>query len=328
LTHRWLNYINMPTGEYLQYGGQAVIEGVMMRSPRYFAIACRSPKQEIVLQSEPIEATWIGRQKWLKRPFLRGTLALLDAMALGIKALQFSANVQLEEEKKEAPEGEAAKVVPDSKSASIQGFAVGGAMVFALIFGMFLFVFLPTYISDLLKARHWQDRSLNMLDGVLRITIFVIYVSVIGMLKDIQRVFQYHGAEHKAVNTLEANLPLTLENAKLQTRLHPRCGTSFIMVVLIISIFVFSFLPRPPIFLRMPLHMIALPIIAGFAYEAIRLAGRFKTKAITKLAFAPGLLSQFLTTREPTDDQIEVALIALKTVVEKEVERDQAVPVA
>jgi uncharacterized protein YqhQ len=300
----------MPTGEYLQYGGQAVIEGVMMRSPRYFAIACRNPQQEVVLLSEPIAATWIGRQKWLKRPFLRGTLALLDAMALGIRALQFSSNVQLAEPPKEGEE--------PKKPESIQGFAVGGAIVFAMAFGMFLFVGVPTMVSDLFRARHWSDSSLNMMDGVIRIAIFIAYIAVISILKDIRAVFQYHGAEHKAVNTLEANLPLTIENAKQQTRLHPRCGTSFIMVVLILSIILFSFLPRPALYLRMPMHMVALPIIAGLAYEAIRLAGRFKAKTLTKLAFAPGLLSQYLTTREPTDDQIEVALAALRTVVEKE----------
>lgn len=317
----------MPTGEYLQYGGQAVIEGVMMRSPRFFAVACRAPNDEIVLQAEALAITWIGRQKWLKKPFLRGSLALVDAMMLGIRALTFASNIQLDERYAKTPPTDAvADPAPESAataekptpSSSIQGIAIGGAMVVGLGFGVVLFFVVPTLISEFFKRYGWSVGALNMLDGVLRILIFLGYIMLIGLNKEIRRVFQYHGAEHKAINTLEDGQEMSLENARAQTRLHPRCGTSFVIIVLLLSILVFSVLPRPVVYLRIPMHLLMLPVIAGIAYEAIRLAGRFRSSFWTKIAFAPGLLTQYLTTREPDDRQIEVALAALNSVIERE----------
>ncbi|MCS7308638.1 MAG: DUF1385 domain-containing protein [Armatimonadota bacterium] len=298
----------------LQYGGQAVIEGVMMRSPRYFAVACRHPNGEIVLKLEDLANSWLARLKWLNRPFLRGTLALLDAMALGIRALRFSADVQLEEQ------------VQTAQQKRINDIAIGSTMVIGLLVGIGLFVALPTALTQLLPWKH--PVLLNMLDGVLRIAFFLAYVAAVGNLKEIRRVFQYHGAEHKAINTLEAGLPLTLENARAQSRIHPRCGTSFVMVVLILAIFVFSLTGRPPVWIRIPLHIALLPLVAGVAYEAIKFAGRYKDSRFTRWLLAPGLWSQQLTTREPEDAQIEVALRALQAVVEQERQTSEVVSAA
>jgi uncharacterized protein YqhQ len=297
----------------LQYGGQAVIEGVMMRSPRYFAVACRHPNGDIVVKLEDLAHSWLARLKWLNRPFLRGTLALLDAMALGIRALRFSADVQLEEQ---------TQTVQQKR---INDLAIGSTMVVGLLIGLGLFVALPTTLTQLLP---WKNPVLlNMLDGILRIALFLGYVVAVGNLKEIRRVFQYHGAEHKAINTLEAGLPLTMENAKQQSRIHPRCGTSFVMVVLILAILVFSLTGRPPIWLRIPLHIALLPLVAGVAYEVIKFAGRYKESRWTRWLLAPGLWSQRITTREPEEAQIEVALRALQAVVAQE-QRGNEEPVA
>jgi len=297
----------------LQYGGQAVIEGVMMRSPRYFAVACRHPNGDIVVKLEDLAHSWLARLKWLNRPFLRGTLALLDAMALGIRALRFSADVQLEEQ---------TQTVQQKR---INDLAIGSTMMVGLLIGLGLFVALPTTLTQLLP---WKNPVLlNMLDGILRIALFLGYVVAVGNLKEIRRVFQYHGAEHKAINTLEAGLPLTMENAKQQSRIHPRCGTSFVMVVLILAILVFSLTGRPPIWLRIPLHIALLPLVAGVAYEVIKFAGRYKESRWTRWLLAPGLWSQRITTREPEEAQIEVALRALQAVVAQE-QRGNEEPVA
>lgn len=298
----------------LQYGGQAVIEGVMMRSPRYFAVACRRPNGDIVVKLEDLANSWLARLKWLNRPFLRGTLALLDAMALGIRALRFSADVQIEEQ---------TQTVQQKR---INDLAVGSTMVLGIAIGVGLFVALPTALTQLLP---WKNPVLlNMLDGIIRIALFLGYVMAVGNLKEIRRVFQYHGAEHKAINTFEAGLPLTMENARQQSRIHPRCGTSFVMVVLILAIFVFSLTGRPPIWLRIPLHIALLPVVAGIAYEVIKFAGRHKESRFTRWLLAPGLWSQRITTREPEEAQIEVALCALQAVVEQERRVDEPIAVA
>jgi uncharacterized protein YqhQ len=298
----------------LQYGGQAVIEGVMMRSPRYFAVACRRPNGDIVVKLEDLANSWLARLKWLNRPFLRGTLALLDAMALGIRALRFSADVQLEEQ---------TQTVQQKR---INDLAVGSTLVLGIAIGVGLFVALPTALTQLLP---WKNPVLlNMLDGIIRIALFLGYVMAVGNLKEIRRVFQYHGAEHKAINTFEAGLLLTMENARQQSRIHPRCGTSFVMVVLILAIFVFSLTGRPPIWLRIPLHIALLPVVAGIAYEVIKFAGRHKESRFTRWLLAPGLWSQRITTREPEEAQIEVALCALQAVVEQERRVNEPIAVA
>ncbi|HSV73330.1 MAG TPA: DUF1385 domain-containing protein [Chthonomonadales bacterium] len=318
--------------EYLQYGGQAVVEGVMMRSPRYFAVACRKPDGEIVLRAEPIEASFLGRLQWLKRPFLRGSLALIDAMALGMKALNFSAQVQAEaipqkgavavQEDSGVPSTEApAASAPAGSSPKINDIVIGGVMVLAFLLGVVIFVALPTLLTQLVQTHIGVSHptALNVVDGIIRIAIFLAYVASIARMKNIRRVFQYHGAEHKAINTLEAGGELSVEVCSKASRIHHRCGTSFVIIVLLASILVHSLFPRPPhYFARVVLHTALIPLVAGVAYEVIRLAGRMRNARVLTALLAPGRWTQGLTTREPDVDQVEVALTALKAVVDRE----------
>ena len=323
----------MPQGEYLQYGGQAIVEGVMMRSPRYFAVACRAPNGEIILRCEPLEKTWIGRQKWLKKPFLRGSLALFDAMALGSRAMKFASDVQLAPQYQPKKEGE--EVVPPSEPATpdnaavsggkIQDTALGASLVIGVLIGLFIFVYLPNLLAQTLQKKGWTGMQINALAGLIKIVIFFGYLSLIGSFQGIKEVFKYHGAEHKAINTMEANQELNLGNCMQQTRLHPRCGTSFAIIVLLVSVILFTFVPRypmgenHPIFvnatIRLLIEIIILPFISGLAYEVIRIAGKFKNSGFVRTLLWPGLMSQYITTREPEDKHIEVALQALKAVV-------------
>ena len=341
-----------PDGATLQYGGQAVIEGVMMRGPRYFAVACRKPDGDIVVEREEVDKSIVGKFKWLNRPFLRGTLALIDAMALGTRALAFASNVQLQAQqaKQNAMGTEAASptplkrleeealssaasivngvpvVVPEQKSTTqkINDIAIGGTLIFSLCFAVALFIALPTLLTGLLfrhaglarQIASHRSSSLNVSDGLIRMAIFFGYISLISMMKNIREVFMYHGAEHKAINTLEAGLPLTIENALKASRIHPRCGTSFIFIVLVINLIVFTVLPRPDFILtRMLLHIAVTPIVAGIAYEVIKFAGKFRRNPLVMAVLAPGMWSQYLTTREPNAGQIEVALAALTSVL-------------
>ncbi len=308
--------------EYLQYGGQAVIEGVMMRGPRFFAVACRRPDGSICVREEPVRSGALARAPFLNKPFVRGALALFDAMALGMRALSFSAQVQAEAEQGTEPEGEAGRRAP------ISDIAIGVTMVIAFAFGMGLFVALPTTLTQLVQgALQIHSPFLrNVTDGVLRIAIFMAYISLISLMHNVRRVFQYHGAEHKAINTLEEQRDVTLAEALTSSRIHPRCGTSFIVVVLVVSIIVHSLLPRPEnALVRVALHLGLLPVIAGIAYEAIRFAGRRRASALTAM-MAPGLWTQQITTREPSTDQVEVALAALTAVMRMETGAPAATP--
>ena len=338
------------TSPNLQYGGQAVIEGVMMRSPRYFAVACRKPDGSIVVQREEVDKSILGKLKWLNVPFLRGTLALIDAMALGSKALAFASKVQLEADQQASanhetpadanvpaseihtpvtamPEVTSTEKASPAASANdkINDIKIGGSMAFGLVFGLALFVMLPTALTGgMQKLGLWQasshrDRYANILDGLIRMAIFFGYIGAISLMPQIRRVFEYHGAEHKAINTLEAGLPLNNGNALSASRIHPRCGTSFIFIVMVINLIVFAFLPRPEnFFLRFLLHLAVIPFVAGVSYEIIKLAGQFRRFPIVMAIFAPGMWSQYLTTREPDNSQVEVALAALNSVLEAE----------
>jgi Predicted metal-dependent enzyme len=233
--------MNAQRPAYWRYGGQAVIEGVMMRSPRYFAVACRKPDGDMIVHAEPIEKTILGKLQFLNRPLLRGIFMLIDSLALGIKSLHFSSQVQIQHD----PE-----IKPMSKP--VQDIAIGASALGGFAIGMFLFFVLPTLLTDWLAREGWGTIARNMVDGGLRIAIFLLYVGLIGLMPDIRRVFQYHGAEHKAINALEEEGVVSVDAARRQTRLHPRCGTSFVLLVLILSIFVFAFLGRPPAYIRIP----------------------------------------------------------------------------
>jgi len=320
------------TREYLQYGGQAIPEGVMMRSPHFFSVACRAPNGEIIAHTEAIEKTWIGRQKWLKFPFLRGSLAIIDAMALGSRAMRFAMKIQLDEAYQPPSDIPAATPTPamvDKAATSnrIQDAAVGSTLVIGMAIGVVIFVILPNTIAEQFTRWGVGPMGKNIITEVIKILFFIGYVGGIGLMPDIRRVFCYHGAEHKSINTLEAGQDLELVNCGAQTRLHPRCGTSFAMIVLILSLLVFTFVPRYPIpglptyqnvAVRVCVELLILPFIAGIAYEALRLAGKFRNRKIVNFFFKPGLWSQYLTTREPDESQIEVALVALKQVVASE----------
>jgi len=314
--------------EYLQYGGQAIIEGVMMRSPRYFAIACRAPNGDIVLTTEALEKTWMGRQKWLKWPFFRGSLALLDTMALAIKSMRFAANVQTDPKFAAADEAAAAgKPVEAAPSKRVQDAAIGATMVVSLGLGLFLFNYLPNLIAQSLERFGASGMLINFATEVVKVVIFIAYLWAIGKLPDVTEVFKYHGAEHKAINAMEADEPLNLDSVQNQTRLHPRCGTSFAICVLLVSMLVFTFVPRYPFgqlgyladaTVRFGVELVLLPLISGIAYELIRAAGRARNSAVFQTLIWPGLMSQYLTTREPEQRHVEVSMLSLQAVIEAE----------
>ena len=315
----------MPKGEYLQYGGQAIIEGVMMRSPRYFSIACRAPNGEIVIQTEHLEKTWIGRQSWLKLPFLRGSLALLDSMALGTKAMRFASAVQIDPKYADPDDPTPDPVAETPKK--VQDTTIVGALVVSLAFGVLLFDFLPNYVAELSRGwmgiRKGQSGTItNVVAELVKALLFFGYIGLIGLAPDIREVFKYHGAEHKAINALEHDRPLEKDACLSESRIHPRCGTSFAIIVLLVGFVVFAFLPRYPLgesaskvlnaTIRFVIELCILPFIAGVSYELLRLAGKFRDQKLVNAAFQPGMWSQRLTTREPEAKHVEVAIAALQ----------------
>jgi len=340
----------VPKGEYLQYGGQAIIEGVMMRSPRYFSIACRAPNGEIVIQTEAIEKTWIGRQKWLKYPFLRGSLALLDSMALGTKAMRFASAIQIDPKyggdaqapgALEAAVETAGVAVPKETPKRVQDASIVGALVVSLVFGVALFDYLPNLVAE--WSRGWMGIKkgesgtiTNVVAEVVKAAIFFGYIGLIGLMPDIQEVFRYHGAEHKAINALEHDRPLEVGPCLSESRIHPRCGTSFAIIVLLVGFVVFAFLPRYPlgeqaskifnVTVRFAMELVILPLIAGVSYELLRLAGRFRDQKLVNAAFQPGMWSQRLTTREPQAKHVEVAVAALQACLDAEAGNHGPVP--
>lgn len=279
-------------------GGQAVIEGVMMRGFGKVATAVREPDGKINVQVNNVNSI-SDKYKILKLPFLRGSVSLFESLILGIKSLSFSAQAAGEEDEQ----------LTDKELA--------GTIFFALILACGLFIAIPTFAAKFLKTMTDDPMILNLAEGFLRLIIFFGYIFVISRMKDIQRVFQYHGAEHKTIFCYEANLPLTVENVKKFPRLHPRCGTAFLLIVMIVSIFVFAFLGWPDLWLRISSRIILLPVVAGISYEIIRFAGRSKNSFV-RLAIMPGLWLQYLTTREPDDSMIEVAIESLKAVSPQE----------
>ena len=308
------------------YGGQAVIEGVMMRGPRYFAIACRRANKTIIVAQEPISSI-LTKLRWLNKPFLRGALSLIDALVLGIRALTFSANiamedVQAEEAAKKAEESggnqPAKPAGGDEKPERINDLVVTGTMVLGIVLGLGLFIVLPNLLAAL--AHHWTKNRiyLNLIEGFIRITIFVGYVASVSLLKDIRRVFEYHGAEHKIINTYEDHQELTQEEVSKRTTVHVRCGTSFILIVMVVSIVVFSFLPWRSGLERVLSRLVLLPVVAGISYEVTRFAGRHRKSALLRALLSPGLWMQKITTRQPSPDQVEVAKTALESVFDAE----------
>lgn len=280
-------------------GGQAVIEGVMMRGKTHVAVAVRQPDGEISVDVRPVNSI-SDRYPILKKPFLRGVVSLVESLVMGMKALAYSAQVSGDEDEK-----------LDSKEMALT-IAVSAGLA------ILLFIVIPTWSMRFLTGITQDHMALNLAEGVLRMTIFLAYIAAISSMNDIQRVFQYHGAEHKTIYTYEAGLPLKVENVRPFSTLHPRCGTNFLMIVMLISMFIFTFLGWPSLLERIASRIILMPVIAGVSYELIRYAGAHTDNPLVRIAITPGLLLQKLTTRQPDDSQIEVAIASLKAVVPPE----------
>ena len=299
-------------------GGQAVMEGVMMRGPEKMAISVRKPDGEIVTKVEDVKIK--KKSIWLKIPVVRGCINFFGSMVTGVKALMYSAEfVDLEEE------GEPSKF--DKWLEKVFGDKLKDAVVyFSVILSMFmsvgLFILLPTWIVSLLDFVTESVVIKNLSEGVVRIVIFLTYLYLSSLLPDIKRVFQYHGAEHKSIACYEAGEELTVENARKNIRLHPRCGTSFLLIVMVISIICFSFMGWQNIWIRTVTRLALMPVIAGLSYEVIKLAGRYDN-FLTRILSFPGLCLQKLTTNEPDDSQLEVALEAIKAVIPESKEDDK-----
>jgi len=278
-----------------QYGGQAVIEGVMMRGPASYAVAVRKQDGQISLKSEAV-ASLSQRYPFLKWPLVRGVVALAESMIVGVQTLTYSANESAGEEEEQLSARE-----------------IFWTVLLAVGLAALLFIVIPSVAAHFLTglSPFWQ----NMAEGLVRIGIFLIYVVAISRMPDIARVFQYHGAEHKVIHTLEAGEPLTVEFARGHSTLHPRCGTSFLLLVMVLTILIYSFLNTPQLWWRIVSRLLLLPVVAGISYELLKFSGRHADSVWLKWSIAPGLWLQKLTTREPDDSQLEVAIFALQSVL-------------
>jgi uncharacterized protein YqhQ len=277
---------------------------VMMRAPRAMAIAVRRPSGEIVVQKDEI-VPLSERFPVVKLPIVRGAVGLFQSLVVGVKALNFSANEALVEEEAEEQAGE---------KKELSSWAMAGTMAVAFGFGILLFFIMPLYLTRLLVPIIGDSNLVfNLVDGVIRVAVFLLYIWGISRMNDIQRVFQYHGAEHKSIFAFEAGEALTVANVRKYSRLHPRCGTSFLLIVMVVSIVIFSMIPKPwPFYFKAGSRVVLLPLIAGVSYEFLKWSAKNDAATLVKLIIAPGLALQRLTTREPDDSQMEVAIRSLE----------------
>lgn len=281
------------------YGGQAVIEGVVMRGTRHIAMAMRAPDGSIQLYQE--ELGGIFKNRWMKLPFLRGLTGLWDALIIGVRFLTISANTQTGEDEK------------------IEGWPLYATLAFSLAIGIGLFFLLPAGVGQMAESYlKWSSFWGNVLEGILRLALLVGYIWAIGFMPDIKRVFQYHGAEHKTINTFEAGEELTPENVAKHSLEHPRCGTSFLLTLVVISIIVFSLLGPLSPWVRISSRLVLLPLLASLAYEYIRFVAYHIEKPFFRFIIKPNLALQHLTTRQPTVDQLEVAIASFNAMYVKE----------
>jgi uncharacterized protein YqhQ len=308
------------------YGGQAVIEGVMMRGRRFVACAVREPKGSVVIISEPL-STAIYASGWAKVPFLRAVTILWDTVVLGTKMLLYSANIALAEEVRKEQIDKKDTAVP----AVLSGGATFGTLAVSLTLGIGLFFVLPLFVVNLadpfltmsLSNNDSASLASNVLEGVIRLTLFLAYIWLISLLPDVRRVFQYHGAEHKTIAAEEAGAPLTPESIQKFSKEHPRCGTGFLLVVVVVSIFVFVLLGRPPILWRLASRIVLVPVVAALSYELIKFSSAHRSNPLFNwLVVKPSLALQSLTTREPNAAMIEVAVAALRRVQAEEVGKE------
>lgn len=302
----------LESGEETLVGGQAVLEGVMMRSPHAWGIAVRKPSGEIVTHSEPLERP-SEQHKWMGWPVVRGVMTLGHAMTLGFRALKFSANAALDE----MPANE------NGKKMEISGWMAGLNMAFSIAFFIFMYKYLPLLATTELKKVNpvfGQQFVFNLVDGLIRIAMFLLFVWGVSLWKDIRRVYEYHGAEHKTVFAFENGDPLETAAVQKYSTYHPRCGTSFLMTVMIISMVVYMFIPVTTFWARFAERIILLPLIAGVSYEIIRFAAKHRG-SLFALMTAPGLWLQRITTQPPDDREVECAIIALDEAMKLEKQR-------
>lgn len=308
---------------YSGIGGQAVMEGVMMKNQEKYAVAVRKPDQEIVVETSTYEGL-IKNKKIRNMPILRGVFSFIESLVLGMKTLTFSASFFEEEEdeksgsrkaekragaKKQAPTEEEQK----KKEKRQENALMGGTVAISIVLAVAIFMVLPYYISVFFQRFITSQTLLALLEGVIRLTIFIGYVAAISLMPDIKRVYMYHGAEHKCINCIEQGMDLTVENVRKSSRLHKRCGTSFLLIVMLISIVFFLFIRVDNRILQLLLRLVSIPVIAGVSYEFIRLAGR-SDHMLVNLFSKPGLLLQRITTREPDDSMIEVGIASVEAV--------------
>lgn len=309
------------------YGGQAVIEGVMMRGRNVYTLAVRTPEEKIFTENKEIHPLsdkhkYLG---FLKLPILRGMIAFVENLVVGTRIITRSAEVAgVDEDDSPEEMGKFDKFLFDKFGDKTMDIVMGFSVVLSIFLGVGLFMLLPVFISDLLrKFFNFQSTYiLSLVEGIVKLVIFLTYMVLISLMKDIKRIFMYHGAEHKTINCYESGDELTVENVRKHTRLHKRCGTSFLLIVMIVSIIVFMFIQYDVLWIRMITRILLVPFVAGFSYELIRIAGNSSSK-IVEIISKPGLMLQYLTTKEPDDMQIEVAIASLKGVINAESELSQ-----
>jgi uncharacterized protein YqhQ len=285
-------------------GGQAVLEGVMMRGVSTWAVAVRNPEGQVELSSEPL-VPWAKRHRLWRVPVIRGIVALGESLKIGFRALAISANAQMEED----DEGE---------KEEIGGWVWGLTIVLSLALSVGLFFVVPVGLTSLIKDQLGNAFLFWLIEGILRTGIFIGYIVVISRLPDLRRVFEYHGAEHKTISCYEAEDELVPARAKLYSRLHPRCGTSFLLIVMVLAIFVFAPIGLPAWYWLVASRILGIPLIAGLSYEVIKWAGKNRRKRWVRAVMWPGLMLQNLTTREPDEEQLAVAIAALEKVLAEE----------
>ncbi|MGN0505832.1 MAG: DUF1385 domain-containing protein [Lachnospiraceae bacterium] len=289
-------------------GGQAVIEGVMMKNGSKYAVAVRKPNHEIVVETNKLTES-AKKYPLLQLPIIRGVAAFVESMSLGMKTLTFSASFYEEEEEESGLEKKLNKVTKGNAEKILNAFTI----LLSVVLAIGIFVALPMLLAGFLSAKIESETVLALLEGIFRVLIFIGYIFLISRIQDIKRLFMYHGAEHKSINCIENGLPLTVANVRKQSREHKRCGTSFMLTVMVISVIFFIFIRVDNALLRFVIRLLLIPVIAGVSYEFIRLAGRSNSKVVAVLS-RPGMWLQALTTKEPDDDMIEVAIQSVEAV--------------
>ena len=294
---------------YSGIGGQAVLEGVMMKNRDKYAVAVRKPNGEIDVEVEEYKGV-CGDKKFAKLPFIRGVFAFIDSLILGMKVTTYSASFYEEEDEKPSKtEGKLEKLLGNKADDIMMTFTV----ILSVIIAVALFILLPLFLSDLLGKYIRNASVIAIIEGLIRILIFIAYIAGISLMKDIKRLYMYHGAEHKCINCIEKGRPLTVKDVKRSSRQHKRCGTSFLLFVVLVSVFVFFFIRVDNMALKLILRIALVPVIAGISYEIIRLAGR-SDNVLVRIISAPGMRMQKLTTKEPDEDMIEVAIASVEAV--------------